>query len=89
MVALTGAGPVDEIAEKGIDVAGPIILHVKVIGMFPYVQCQERLETIDYGRAGITRADDAQPALVRNQPDPTAAEQAQRGKRTTTITERR
>ena len=61
---------------QGLQVRGPAILIVKVIGVLPNIESQKRTRAMGDGVIGARVLGDAQlPHLVRLQPNPTAAEE--------------
>ena len=66
--------PVDHIEER-LDVFRPPVLVFQVVGMFPYIQAEQRSFALAQGIVLIGCGDNVQPAVVCHKPGPTAAEQ--------------
>jgi len=61
--------PVDQVAEV-LDVLGPHVPVVDVVGVFPDVDGEEGLEVVDQRISGIRGVDNADPVVLFGEPGP-------------------
>src|SRR4029077_6691526 len=75
-VAAVDLVPVDDVPE-GLDVFGPAVLVLQVVGVLPDVEAEDRGVAADEGRVLVRQAVEHEPLVDADQPRPAAAEVVQ------------
>ena len=71
---LGGEVPIQQLRQHGLQVAGPLVLIVEVIGVLPDIDGEQAIDALGHRAFGVRRAHDRKLAAGRHQPGPARSE---------------